>query len=512
MHLKPLEKTRTSFTYKAMIVVSMIAISLSISMIANASISDNAFADQSSANSSSSKKEKPVVKWTVKSSNVYCKVNGKTQKSGIKTINGKKYLFSKSGKQRVGWHKVGKNYYYFTTKAKAKGSMVTSKVVNGIRLGSDGKAKLNSTARSQLSVLLKATEYVEKHARLGWSESKKLRACYVFLRDGYTECAIRPFTSRSGWARLFAMDIFVRKTGSCHSCASALAYIANAIGCKKCKVVSSGGHSWAEINGKIYDAEWSRHVRADVYGWPYSKRAGNVPHYAGAGIYVVTVAPYSKVLGSSAKKSSSNHSTGKNGLISKKGKIRFYKDGKLVKSQWVDWKGSRYYFKRNGIAATGPTKIKGSYYVFNDKGKLFAGKKTRIVTYKGGKYRVTKAGKAKSGWDASKTHRYSKTGRMYTGDCVIGETFYAFGANGAYDANRTKLIGNAAKMDSDFAPLRALLGNPTKSFYSPSCNRLKDTQGNELTGDDGILEYKNFTVYTFKASNGIEYYRGVSGN
>ena len=68
----------------------------------------------------------PSVEWVEKASQVYCKVDGVTQKGGLKTIGGKTYLFDKKGRQLTGWHKVGKAYRFFTVAPKAKGAMVSS--------------------------------------------------------------------------------------------------------------------------------------------------------------------------------------------------------------------------------------------------------------------------------------------------------------------------------------------------------------------------------------------------
>lgn len=464
---------------------------------------EHAYADNSASSS--------TAKWKTKNSNVYCKVNGKTQKGGIKTIDGKKYLFSKSGKQLTSWHKIGKNYYYFKPKTKADGYMVTAKVINGIKLDKDGRAVLNSEARKELNILTRATKLVEKQTRATWSEKKKLRKIFNLLRDTYNECAIRPFSSKYGWYRRFALDILVNKTGSCHSYASAYAYIANAIGVKSCKIVSSGGHSWTELNGHVYDAEWARHSKIDLFDIPYSRSGkGGVQGYGAARFYIVTVAPNSKQFKSNTRRSYFNNPAKKSsGLVRKNGKLYFAQNGKTVKSQWMTLNGSKYYFKSNGVAATGPSKIKGKYYVFSSTGKLFDGSKARTVSYKGDKYQVTKTGAAKSGWDKRNKHRFAKNGKMFKGDSIVGEKFYAFSSKGIYNKSRTKQLRNLARIDTDAAPLLAKLGNPKKRTYMNSCYVMNDANGNPMNGKDGIIKYKNFTIYTFKADNGVEYYRGA---
>ena len=41
--------------------------------------------------------------------------------------------------------------------------------------------------------------------------------------------------------------------------------MAKAIGYTESYACNSGGHGWAEINGKIYDPEWSMHSRQHSY-------------------------------------------------------------------------------------------------------------------------------------------------------------------------------------------------------------------------------------------------------
>lgn len=473
-----------------------LALSLTCLLIApSAAVADNA--------------DRPAVQWIEKGSRIYCKVDGVAQKGGLRTIAGRSYLFDAKGRQLTGWRKVGRHYRYFTVATKAKGAMVTGKVVNGVRLDKQGRAVLNDQAKAELGVLTKATAFVERNTKPAWSQKKKLRTCFNLLRDKYSERAFRSFSSKSGWQRAFALDIFNKKSGSCHSYAAAFAYIANAIGCKNCKVVSSGGHSWAEVDGKVYDPEWAKHCRVDLFAFPYARSGqGGTPGYKNARSYVVTIAPRAKALSGKASATSSRFA-GKRGLVKMDGARYYVQNGKAVKKQWKTVKGAKYYFLANGKAATGPTKIKGTWYVFSQSGKLLTGNKTRLVKVAGNTYRVTKSGRAKAGWDNAKVRRFAQNGQMMTGTVAVGEKFCAFSAKGHYDAAKTKRLRAAARIDTDAAPLLKLLGSPQKRTYSASCYQMVDANGNSILGDDGRLVYPHFTVFTFKADNGVEYYRGV---
>ena len=53
----------------------------------------------------------------------------------------------------------------------------------------------------------------------------------------------------------------------------------------------------------------------------------------------------------------------------------------------------------------------------------------------------------------------------------------------------------------DFEALKALIGEPKKSTYTYSCMG---------AGDDGILTYSGFTVYTYRDTDGSEIVTGIS--
>ncbi len=423
------------------------------------------------------------VVWTQKGGKFYCKIDGKRQVGKIVTINKKKYLFDKNGAQQTGWRKVGKSYYYFKPGKKSAGYMVENKVVNGVRLLPTGKALLNSETRKEMVALREAQDFLDKYTKPAWSKSKKLSKSFRVLVKNYSERLWHQYSHSKGWARREALDLFQKKSGPCYAYGAAFAYIASAIGYKKCVAVSSGAHGWAEINGKVYDPEWTKHQSRWLYGISESQRGEpGILGYFSNGFYKVTINPQSKEIGGT----------------------------KSAKSKWVTINGNKYYFKSNGKMATGSTKIKGKWYVFKSNGKLALGKTTHIVTVNGSKYQVSKSGRAKAGWNSKKTRYYNKKGQMLTGDSVVGEKFLAFSSSGVYNSARTAKLRSASVLEKDASKLIALLGTPKKTSYSKSCNQVKDEAGNWMEGDDGILEYANFCVYTFRGTDGIVRFMGVS--
>ena len=60
--------------------------------------------------------------------------------------------------------------------------------------------------------------------------------------------------------------------GDCYSYGAAFAFMAKAIGYTNVYACNSGGHGWAEVDGKVYDPEWSRHHSSpgSYYGVGYN--------------------------------------------------------------------------------------------------------------------------------------------------------------------------------------------------------------------------------------------------
>ena len=436
------------------------------------------------------KPPEPVVKWKIKGEKAYCFVNGVKQK-GFKSIGGKSYYFDKNGVQRTGWYKLGNAYRFFNIKCGAAGYMVTNKVVNGIKLASDGKAKTNSTGRAELKLMCDANEVLQSVSNPGQSLETKLMAVFRWMQEKCYERGTRPFHATSGWHRTFASDIFNTHSGSCESYGAAYAYLANAAGAKSCKAICSGGHGWAEVNGKVYDVEWSGHGGSRYFAFPYSMSGTNgAPMYRGNCIYVVTLSPRTTPWGGS---SSSDSSSAKRGLVKSGTDYYFYKDdGTKLKKTWKTVNGKRYYFRSNGKAATGPFKVKGKAYVFGSNGALETGKSVHTVKVAGVKYRVAKDGKAKPGLDSSNARLYLANGELACAPCLYKGKLFWCSPKGVYNSAKTGELRAAAAKDADGAALVALLSAPENTHRAVSC-ALHD--GEE--GDDVIYTYKHFKVYTF---------------
>ena len=78
-----------------------------------------------------------------------------------------------------------------------------------------------------------------------------------------------------------------RKKADCFGFGAAFAYLANAVG-YKAYAVSSGGHGWAEVNGRVYDPDWAKVTgQISLYcGMNYNTRGANIPLYQPNRVYV----------------------------------------------------------------------------------------------------------------------------------------------------------------------------------------------------------------------------------
>ena len=203
--------------------------------------------------------------------------------------------------------------------------------------------------------------------------------------------------------------------------------------------------------------------------------------------------PFSSLPGTGSAAAATVHAARGDGMRRQNGCCRYYMNGKMLKNCWREIGGKKYYFKKNGNAATLSCKVRGRYYVFNKKGQLMQPPSTKVVKIGKKKYQVNSKGMAVKGWSRNKKNYFYDTGEMVTGIEAFKEKFYCFKANGTYDKKKTAALRKAAKREQPFAPVKKIIGNPKKADYVAGCFKL-----NGMDGKDGILKYKNFTVYTFK--------------
>ena len=219
--------------------------------------------------------------------------NGKLA-SGKITVNGNQLNFE-NGRVRMGYQKIGgKTYYYGSNGLIQKNGIVGSAsdgycyadkngvidfgYCNGVTDGGsdwnviEGRAKRVSSDSDR--TLFRALKLVNQITDSSMSREQKLKACFNHLKKGgYTEKNPRiPHYTGMDWPIIYANDIFVNKTGNCISFAAAFCYMAKGIGYTEVYGCHSGGHGWAEVNGLVYDPEWSMHrFSYSYYGMSYDE-------------------------------------------------------------------------------------------------------------------------------------------------------------------------------------------------------------------------------------------------
>jgi hypothetical protein len=119
----------------------------------------------------------------------------------------------------------------------------------------------------------RALKIAYKVTNSSMTKKQKLRAVWNHLTTAYGECSPRSFGNFStGWHITYANDIFVRGTGDCFSYGAAFAYLAKAVGYTESYACNSGGHGWTEVDGLVYDPEWSMHSKKySYYGMSYDE-------------------------------------------------------------------------------------------------------------------------------------------------------------------------------------------------------------------------------------------------
>ncbi len=435
----------------------------------------------------------------------------------VSTKKATKYY--KGGTAVTGLQKIGKNRYFFNAKGvletkvtkknsvtyypgiKGDGKLDAIKVSGTYYFGKNLK-KMPKTDAYDFETYLKAQATLKKITKKTDSKSTKLYKAFrwVMKKEYALHRSYNPHAA--GWYSAYARDHFNNKGGDCLSDAAALSYLAAAAGYKADVCVDtmmpsrSGGHSWMMIGKKVYDplfaesSGFSKYygVTSGTYETNPTKRF-KAPYFS-----YEHAAKNAKTATAALKKANLK------GLVKKGKNLYFYKKGKKVTKSWIKVGKSTYYFNAKGKAATGSVKIKGTYYIFKGDGKLATSSKASEVSVNGTPYLAAKDGKAKSGWNSSKTKRYMANGKLIKGVAVVNGSLYASDPKtGIYDAAvtaRLKALCVKGKPAQDVkGVLDAFLGKPAIS-YSDSCNlALGD-------GEDGSWKYSTIEIQTFKPKDG----------
>lgn len=193
-------------------------------------------------------------------------------RTGLQTVNGNKYYYSSNGKLQkngiVGSKADG--WYYADKNGKIDFGYVNGVKYNGTNwIVINGKAGKVSTESDK--VLFRAAKVVAEVTDTTMTKAQKLKKCFDYVKTAYGERNPRiPHYTGDDWPIIYANDMFIDGAGNCFSFAAAFAYMAKAIGYEEVYCCNSGGHGWAEIDGLVYDPEWSIHnFKYTYYGLDY---------------------------------------------------------------------------------------------------------------------------------------------------------------------------------------------------------------------------------------------------
>lgn len=451
--------------------------------------------------------------WTEKDGSYYCSVGGE-QLKGLAVLNGKTYLFDDKGRQRNGWWKPDSSYRFFNFANGKDGYMVAApedkkKVVqNGVALDGAGRAYENAETLEELALMTRAQKLVAENTKPADKPEQKLKAMWDWTHKNVNECSSPTFQNVKGWHRGYAHEFLFDQKGSCESHAAGFGYLALACGMKKVCIITSIGHAWTEIDGKVYDAEWASHAEGNYFGLAYGENPGgsSAPDYAGATKIRVWISPKDKVWSNAP----ATNGAGQDGLTKEKGKIVLYRNGAKVTSEWVTEGDKTYFFTESGEAAVGANRADSAndYFVFGKDGVLLKGSGTRVEKVGKRQFQVDADGKAVPGWDDQQAHFYLTTGELATGIRMDGGKLLAFTSEGKPDDDLTKKLQDAFVRDNDPKPLLELLGKPKKVKKDlESC--YTTMMEPDLSGVDDSYEYDHIKLSVFRVKDGRQFIESI---
>ena len=172
-------------------------------------------------------------------------------------FNEKYYRNSKIATGIIGSKSTG--YFYAGKDGKINFNYVNGIEEKGVKwIVTNGRAKKVTTRAD--GVLFRAAKEVTKATNTSMTREQKLKACFDYVKGAYIEKNPRiPHYLGMDWPLVYADDMLIRGVGNCCSYGSTFAFMAKAIGYTEVYCCNSGGHGWAEIDGLVYDPEWSRH-------------------------------------------------------------------------------------------------------------------------------------------------------------------------------------------------------------------------------------------------------------
>ena len=128
--------------------------------------------------------------------------------------------------------------------------------------------------------LFKALKVVASITNDSMTKAQKLKRSFDHIKTYSESSPWIPDYKGIDWPQKYANNMFDRKTGDCLSYAAAFAYMAKACGYTTVYGCHDGAHGWAEIDGLVYDPEWSKHMfYSTFYGISYDTPTDSLQNY-----------------------------------------------------------------------------------------------------------------------------------------------------------------------------------------------------------------------------------------
>ena len=180
-----------------------------------------------------------------------------------------------------GWKTVnGKSYYYKSDGTMAKREVLT---IGGKQYAfNDEGVWIGEKSAAYLTVYKKAIKVVNEVTTGSMTKTQKLRACFDVFRKFTEKNPWIPHDRSSGWELRYAGNCFDTRSGNCMSYGAAFAFMAKVLGYENVYCCNSTGHGWAEVEGLVYDPEWTLHRSGNFFGRPLGTGAAGDPDYKGA--------------------------------------------------------------------------------------------------------------------------------------------------------------------------------------------------------------------------------------
>ena len=196
--------------------------------------------------------------WTGKEGYYFYRGEDGTLAKGLTEIDGKMLFFGSNGAQLHGWRKVDDKYLHFRFGDEENGCADADTTINGIVIGSDGLAVIDSdAARAKAETMVCYSEWTDRFIRPDMTRRQKLYACLFELRKFPYRAEGDEILNVENWDVICARELYLRRNkeryANCYRYAAGFSYMANAIGFTDVKSCAMWGHGWTMIDGDIYD-------------------------------------------------------------------------------------------------------------------------------------------------------------------------------------------------------------------------------------------------------------------